>query len=319
MLAEGFLRAIEYREDLSATAAACPRRPRPRPSKKSHQDSWEDLHGDFVILGAVREDTPSPEQDPCQSPKKTPPLGVPWTGGASSALGSAADGGPWGLELYRSWGCTSICKDYPDLQIGGDHVGDRGSPLSGPIGLGPNCEARLGPLLQSGDLEPLEALEPLPLRSGPQLPDWGAQERASGHGDTLADEGYLAMDSSIGLNREPLSNSMLNIYLETKLLEVYKQYLQDRLAKCASPSRALPSSFVQYNVQQLSLQLSQEQGLDAHRARSIVINYLSTRSSSSGQISSPVLRISNMEPRKFPEPAKKKPPPLVTGVLHTAL
>lgn len=26
------------------------------------------------------------------------------------------------LDLYRSWSCTSICQNYPDLQIGGDHI-----------------------------------------------------------------------------------------------------------------------------------------------------------------------------------------------------
>ncbi|KAK6317002.1 hypothetical protein J4Q44_G00124020 [Coregonus suidteri] len=189
------------------------------------------------------------------------------------------------LELYRSWCCTTFCKDYPDLQLRGDHVGNRSSES-------PRLEKEVfeGPLLQSQDLGEMEALEP----TGPVEP--GVQVESQ----PLQDEGYLVMDSSIiTLNREPLSNSMLNGYLESKLLEVYRQHMQDSLARGSSPlAQTPPQGRLPAPVMQLSLHLCQDHGLDSSTAQSIVIHYLSTCTVASSHFSSPNLRISNAEPRR---------------------
>ncbi|XP_066571416.1 TLR adapter interacting with SLC15A4 on the lysosome [Amia ocellicauda] len=314
MLAEAFIRVKAYQEGCYGTATVTV-----HPHAHSHhrQSSRRELWKEdstFIELGEEMQEETKPAR-----------------GSRQPALPQSSEARPiqgrepqehMGLELYRSWGCTSICKDYPDLQIGGDHIGDRSSAHSGLYVAQMDSKTHLGPVLQSGDLDlGLEALQP-----GPQLQGWGEQGKAGrlceagGLGESGSDDGYLVMDSSISLHREPLSNSMLNSYLENKLLEVYKQYLQDSLVKCGSPSRALPTSFIQDNVQQLSQQLSQEQGLDVPRARSIVINYLSGLHGSCGShFSSPVLRISNAEQRKFLEPPKRKASPTTTTAATPAV
>ncbi|KAG5263692.1 hypothetical protein AALO_G00267570 [Alosa alosa] len=116
------------------------------------------------------------------------------------------------------------------------------------------------------------------------------------------DHGYLAMDSSITLQGgEPLTNSMLNGYLESKLTEVYSQYLQERLVRPGTSPRwsllaPLPPGYV---VQQLSHQVALEQGLEVDEARSLVLSYMHTQGGDSRAVSShfssPVLRISELE------------------------
>ena len=125
------------------------------------------------------------------------------------------------LQLYRSCFCTSFCKDYPDVQLRGDHVGDW-SLLSLP---------KQSSIFQGHLLQPQYLDETL----GPVEPGLRAESM-----QPLHDEGYLVMDGSISLNREPLSNSMLNSYLESKLIEVYRQHMQDSLARCSSPLSLTP-------------------------------------------------------------------------------
>ncbi|KAL0994236.1 hypothetical protein UPYG_G00119670 [Umbra pygmaea] len=182
------------------------------------------------------------------------------------------------LELYRSWCCTTFCKDYPDLQLHGGHVGNRSSES-----LRLDSHLYEGPLLQSKDLGELETLGPV---------DPGVQVESQ----PLQDKGYQVMDSSIiTLNREPLSNSMLNGYLESKLLEVYRQHMQDNLARGSSPLvQTPPQGLLPAPVKLLSQQLCQDHGLDSSTAQSIVIHYLSTCTAASSHFSSPDLRISNL-------------------------
>ncbi|XP_076878813.1 uncharacterized protein LOC143527463 [Brachyhypopomus gauderio] len=99
----------------------------------------------------------------------------------------------------------------------------------------------------------------------------------------VADDGYLVTDSSIALNGEPPTNSMLNGYLDRKLREVYSQYLQERLA-CpgSSPVCSMLPPLSQASLLQLSLQLNLEWSLELGPA--------SQRLSS--HFSSPLLRIS---------------------------
>ncbi|MCI4379824.1 hypothetical protein PGIGA_G00232900 [Pangasianodon gigas] len=110
--------------------------------------------------------------------------------------------------------------------------------------------------------------------------------------DDIPDDGYLVMDSSIMLNGEPPTNSMLNGYLDKKLQEVYSQYLQERLA-CpgSSPGCSLLPSFHQTSLVQLSQPLNLDSILEPETKQSQ--GAVSQRASSN--FSSPVLRISNAE------------------------
>ncbi|MGH0190602.1 UNVERIFIED_CONTAM: hypothetical protein FKN15_047709 [Acipenser sinensis] len=108
---------------------------------------------------------------------------------------------------------------------------------------------------------------------------------------------------------------MLNSYLEKKVLEVYKQYLEDSLTKCASPSHTLAHSFVMQNVNQISMLISQEKKIETSKVRSMVLNYLfSAISGNSSEFSTPNLHFSNLEQKRYPEPSKKK-----TMISHQAL
>ncbi|XP_030621468.1 sodium/hydrogen exchanger 2-like [Chanos chanos] len=118
----------------------------------------------------------------------------------------------------------------------------------------------------------------------------------------LHDDGYMVMDSSITPLGEPMTNSMLNVYLDRKLQEVYSQYLQEQLA-CAdsSPGCSLLPPLPQPSPKQRSQMLGLELGLEPDTSHSI-ISYLNTQRGSSrpesSHFSSPVLRISNAEQSK---------------------
>ncbi|KAF7707181.1 uncharacterized protein LOC124386180 [Silurus meridionalis] len=110
--------------------------------------------------------------------------------------------------------------------------------------------------------------------------------------DDIPDDGYLVMDSSITLNGEPPTNSMLNGYLDKKLQEVYSQYIQERLAyPGSSPGCSLLSPFHQTSLLQLSQPLNIDSSLEPETRQSQ--GAISQRASSN--FSSPVLRISNTE------------------------
>lgn len=100
------------------------------------------------------------------------------------------------LDVYRSWSCTNICQNYPDLQIGGDHVGN---------------------MYDSGcfvehirDDRPLLLSSDIPLGHSPiigSLKKLPASKLLTG-GET--------QEKSTSLHKQPLSNSMLNSYMEKK-------------------------------------------------------------------------------------------------------
>lgn len=110
--------------------------------------------------------------------------------------------------------------------------------------------------------------------------------------DDITDDGYLVMDSSIMLNGEPPTNSMLNGYLDKKLQEVYSQYLQERLT-CpgSSPGCSLLPPFQPTSLIQLSQPLNMDSSLEPETRQ--CQGAVSQRASSN--FSSPVLRISNAE------------------------
>lgn len=208
---------------------------------------------------------------------------------ASNAISKGSLEEYWDLELYRSWCCPSLCKNYPDLQLGGDQLGDRSS-RSPQWPVAPSDE---GPLLFSQDLGEMEGLQE-PVEAGNTEPWLGKQVQHD-------DDGYMVMETSIqGLgsikSQERLSNSMLNGYLETKLLEVYRQHMQDSLARgSTSVSPGLVPAMVPGSPTVLSGQwMAQEE-----RPASGSIHYLSTCSQpSSSHFSSPELRISAAQNNK---------------------
>lgn len=171
----------------------------------------------------------------------------------------------WDLQLYSSSYCPSFYKAYPDLQLAGGTVG----PLD------PTPQSH-GPLLNSEDLGFLDAsMEP-----GEQVED---------HSE--ADEGYLVIESMRSLGKQQrLTNSMLNSILETQLREVYRQHMQDSLARCSSSS--LSASVVPGICG--NLRNASTQGSELHSSQSqSSVRYLSTCSAPpTSHFSTPMLRIS---------------------------
>lgn len=90
--------------------------------------------------------------------------------------------------------------------------------------------------------------------------------------------------------QKPISNAVLNEYLEQKVVELYKQYIMDTVFHDHSPTQILASELIMTNVDQISLQVSREKNLETSKARDIVINRLLQLVST--EISTPSLHIS---------------------------
>ena len=183
------------------------------------------------------------------------------------------------LDLYRSWSCTRICQNYPDLLIGGDHVGNmydsgcfvehiRDDAFNGPLLLSVDI-----PLGHSPTTEPVEKPPASKLLSGDEM-----------------------REKSMLFYKQPLSNSMLNSYMEKKVDEVYKQFLEENLTKCLSITNLMTSNLLMNNVNQISLQISQEQNIEASKGLEA---HLHSCSRNSSEFSTPNLQISNQRSREF--------------------
>ncbi|XP_021009760.1 uncharacterized protein CXorf21-like [Mus caroli] len=192
------------------------------------------------------------------------------------------------LDLYRSWSCTSICQNYPDLQIGGDHI--RNMYDSGCFVEHTHDDVCNGPLLLSVDI-PLghsPKMEPLEKTSTSKL----------FNGDEIREKSML-------LHKQPLSNSILNNYIERKVDELYKQFLEENLTRCLSITNLMTSSIMMNNVNQISLQISQEQNIEAPKAREALLHSLAlcnlrnVSHRNSTELSTPNLQISNQASREF--------------------
>lgn len=176
----------------------------------------------------------------------------------------------WVRVFYSSGSCPSVCKAYPDLQLAGD-------TLMGPHH--PHNPAHLirsqSPFLQSQDLGSMEASETEHTVNSQAKPD----------------ECYFEIESPDSKPRP--TNSMLNGFLETQLMEVYRQHMQDSLARCASSS--LTASVVPALVP-ANLSTSDDHTADLDNklnSSQISVQYLSTCSAPpTSHFSSPVLRIS---------------------------
>ncbi|TSR75244.1 hypothetical protein Baya_11838 [Bagarius yarrelli] len=171
-----------------------------------------------------------------------------------------------GLDLYSSLYCPTFYKDYPDLQLAGGTLG----PLN------PTSQSH-SPLLNSEDIGSLEAL-------------MGPGQVVEDH--DVTNEEYLVIESMRSMGKEQrLTNSMLNGFLETQLMEVYRQHMQDSLARCGltSLSASVVPGICHLSATERNL-MAQENELRSNQSS---IRYLSTCSAPpTSHFSTPVLRIS---------------------------
>ncbi|XP_034042992.1 protein CXorf21 [Thalassophryne amazonica] len=198
--------------------------------------------------------------------------------------------------------CQSICQNYSDLLIGGDHV----LPVSGNDGelrVGTDAQPA-GPFLQSCDVHP---------EVEDSFPGQTSQGGLLCHlrGNSTRWKFSSGRDRSVLLQgREgPFSNSLLNCYLEQKLLDLYQQYMMENMAKegpvgCDSAGAICPllgSELVMTSLDQITLQLSRDGNLEAGVAKDMVLSCLLRVAGDmqSSEISTPFLQISN-------EPSREK-------------
>ncbi|KAM6151747.1 TLR adapter interacting with SLC15A4 on the lysosome [Rhynchocyon petersi] len=175
--------------------------------------------------------------------------------------------------------CQSICKNYNDLHIAGGQVMAINSVTTG---FPSESSFEHGPLLKSSEI-------PLPMDDSistqpSDFPQKPIQRYSSYWRITSIKE-----KSSLQMQK-PISNAMLNEYLEQKLVELYKQYFMDNMFHDNSPTQILASELIMTSVDQISLQVSIEKNLETSKARDIVISRLLQLASS--EISTPSLHIS---------------------------
>lgn len=184
--------------------------------------------------------------------------------------------------------CQSICQNYSDLQIGGEQVlplSDKDSPAEGPF-------------LQSWDVLPAVVDSPPgQISHGPFLhPGRGGSNRWR----------HSSGRSFVFHDREgPFSNSLLNRYLEQKLLDLYQQYMMENIVREVDPDGSHPSAMcpllgselVLTSLDQITLQLSREGNLEAGLAKDMVLSCLLrvAGEKQSSEISTPVLQISSRD------------------------
>ncbi|KAM6143270.1 TLR adapter interacting with SLC15A4 on the lysosome-like [Erethizon dorsatum] len=190
------------------------------------------------------------------------------------------------LDLYRSSSYTSICQNYPDLQIGGDHV--RNIYDSG-------CFVE-----HTHDDDPLLFSVDIPLGHSPTIiePLQKTSTSKSLNGDEFQERTML-------FYKQPLSNSGLNSYMEKKVSELYKQFLEENLTRCCSITSLMASNLLMNNVNHTSLQISQEQNTEASKAQETLLHSLAIQKlpnishGNSSEFSTPHLQISNEASRKL--------------------
>lgn len=212
-------------------------------------------------------------QGDSQSPPPVAPLDCQQLSPGVGIPGRAESSGAEAFLVPSS--CQSICQHYSDLHIAGGQV----LPLSPGAGDPEGSylqDLHPGPFLLSGDVPPPSLLPP------PQVPEPRTSRWREGSG---RERPSLLQDG------RPLSNSQLNIYLEQKLLELYKEYLTEGPA---GPRPLMASELLQSSLEQITLQLSREQKMETARAKDMLLSFLlrATSSQQSSQISTPQLQIS---------------------------
>ncbi|KAM9180568.1 TLR adapter interacting with SLC15A4 on the lysosome [Dugong dugon] len=175
--------------------------------------------------------------------------------------------------------CKSICKNYNDLHIAGGQVMAINSVTTD---FPSESSFEYGPLLKSSEI-------PLPMEDSistqpSDFPQKPIQRYSSYWRITSIKE-----KSSLQMQK-PISNAVLNEYLEQKVVELYKQYIMDTMFHESSPTQILASELIMTSVDQISVQVSREKNLETSKARDIVISRLLQLVSS--EISTPSLHIS---------------------------
>ncbi|XP_078268168.1 TLR adapter interacting with SLC15A4 on the lysosome-like [Rhinoraja longicauda] len=186
------------------------------------------------------------------------------------------------VDLYQSWSTT--CQSYTDLQMVGNH-GISSTPSSLTTCLEIECESCDWPSLRIAET----SICPPDSASG-------CEGLRCPRSDT-----FHQGDRSIILQREPLSNSVLNNYMEQKITELYKQYLEDNMTKYASPTGIVSSHFLMANVDQISQQISLENNMEPMKAKDMVLNCLRSIACAtySSDICTPILQISDQPAPRF--------------------
>ncbi|KAJ7310303.1 hypothetical protein JRQ81_007207 [Phrynocephalus forsythii] len=233
MLAESFLTSIAYKTELCASHE-CQR------LQAVAGESWNNPFEDAEVHGGLHQESEK-KAPPCPDTERRPeacrqkllptkrfskiPLSPP------QRIPRKEQPCEKRLDLYRSWSSQSLYQNYPDLHIGGDHIADHTCD-SGCIMDQCHDELSAGPVLFSRDIpsryssvnEPLQILK----------------TTKSYHGDE-------SRERTITLYKEPLSNSIINNYIEGKVQELYKQVLEEKLTRCGSITHPLVTNLLMMN------------------------------------------------------------------------
>ncbi|XP_007518890.1 TLR adapter interacting with SLC15A4 on the lysosome [Erinaceus europaeus] len=175
--------------------------------------------------------------------------------------------------------CKSICKNYNDLHIAGGHVMAINSVVTD---FPSETSFEYGPLLKSSEI-PLSMEDSISTQPSGFPPKPIQQYPSYWRITSIKEKSSLQM-------HKPISNAMLNEYLEQKVVELYKQYIMDAVFHDNSPTQILASELIMTSVDQISLQVSREKNLETSKAKDIVINRLLQLVST--EISTPSLHIS---------------------------
>ncbi|KAG8451885.1 hypothetical protein GDO86_003909 [Hymenochirus boettgeri] len=179
--------------------------------------------------------------------------------------------------------CKEICKDYNDLHIAGDQVMAMNTELSD-LTCTSSFEFCEGPFLESSQIPP--NMESINAAANDMV-------KKPIKGDSTCWKTVSIKDKSIMQHQQPLSNSVLNEYLERKVVELYKQYIME--ISCSTSPNIIASELLMNNVQLISLQISREQNLETNKAKDMVISFLRRLASEkqSNILSTPDLQISS--------------------------
>ncbi|XP_077164767.1 TLR adapter interacting with SLC15A4 on the lysosome-like [Paroedura picta] len=187
------------------------------------------------------------------------------------------------LDLYRSWSNQSLYQQYPDLYIGGDHIADHRCD-SGCIMDQTDDEPIMGPVLFSEDLPLGQSPLMEPLHQGKAGKPWASDE---------------AGERSITLHRQPLSNSVINNYMEKKVRELYKQFLDDKLTRCNSITHVLTTNLLSHTGEVTDQQPCDQQGESTNAKKTLfhsrgLLGLPDTSRGNSCECSTPNLQISGL-------------------------
>ncbi|KAM8908771.1 uncharacterized protein AB9W97_005950 isoform 2-T2 [Spinachia spinachia] len=270
MLAEGFLRALRYRED--GTLGFSPQ----LTSLQAHAaDQFNVLLADSTDL-----QTDSANRDPNKvelGHAQCRGLNVVPEGLVGLLIPGCPPVHPLDPDFMVCLDNCSLLGQYPDVQVATvpQHALYSSAPES--------CRVPEGATQQGPQGEPLTS---------------------------IPDQGYLAIEPSVNISfdlseagLEPMSNSVLNGLLEKQLEEVYMQHLTDNLARCDSHLgnsllRGLvppPPPRGKHRRGPDSLEASLEQGSGGDSRKKISYPGNQTSVLCSSNFSSPVLRISEAD------------------------